>query len=112
MNIDSLNEDKLKGMFVLSSQTVVVASGKKTERREGLFPRKGDTTTRRHGLPTKKETKREHARGNLSSAPQEEVDHCNGRMPFQSQLSRQGTMAFLLCFTVRGAVIKKLFPKF
>ena len=38
-------------MFVLSSQTVVVASGKKTER--GLFPTKGDTTTTRHGLAAK-----------------------------------------------------------
>ena len=50
-------------MFVLSSQTVVVASGKKTER--GLFPTKGDTTTTRHGLAAKNQ--RQHGRGNLSS---------------------------------------------
>ena len=35
------------------SQTVVVASGKKTEREGGLFPTKGDTTTTRHGLAAK-----------------------------------------------------------
>ena len=40
-------------MFVLSSQTAAAASGKKTEREEGLFPTKGDTTTT-HGFPTKK----------------------------------------------------------
>ena len=46
-------ESKFQGMFVLSSQTVVVASGKKTDREGSLFPTKGDTTTTRHGLAAK-----------------------------------------------------------
>ena len=97
-------------MFVLSSQTAAAASGKKTEGEEGLFPTKGDTTTT-HGFPTKKGTKRQHARGNLSSAPQEEVEQCNKRMPFQSQLSRKRTMAIRLRFKVRseGAKIPILY---
>ena len=29
------------------------------------------------------------SQGHLSSPPQEDVEHCNKRMPFQTQLSRQ-----------------------
>ena len=43
-------------MFVLSSQTAAVPSGKKTEREEGLFLKKGDTTTEHGFMSVKRDT--------------------------------------------------------
>ena len=61
--------------------------GQENRKGRGPFPdkRRHDDNAR---IPNKKGTKRQHARGNLSSAAQEEVEHCSKRMPFQSQLSR------------------------
>ena len=36
-----------------------------------------------------KKLKKLKSQGHLSSPPQEDVEHCNKRMPFQTQLSRQ-----------------------
>ena len=61
--------------------------GQENRKGRGPFPdkRRHDDNAR---IPNKKGTKRQHARGNLSSAAQEEVEHCSKRMPFRSQLSR------------------------
>ena len=96
IDIDSLKA-KLKGCLFYPPRLWLLHRARK-QKGKRPFPDK-----RRHDdkarIANKKQ--RQHDRGNLSSAPQEEVEQCNKRMPFQSQLSRQGTMA-IFCLSFKG----------